>query len=296
MEAEAMRAAFGTPTSILRRWLLAVVCLAVLPGMAGAAVVAMVTDVVGSATISAGGKSVRAAIAGEIESDAQLDVAAGASVTALYLDSGVEYIFKGPSRAVLKTSAPDNVQGEQPQKRQPTTGVRLRVKPAGLSQGAMVMRSAGTAARIRMLSPVGSVVLETQPAFMWQELQAGIQYHIEISDDAGRMLYEAQVQGTTFQLPEALQLKQGLPYAWSVSARLPNGRKYFSMGEFRVASAEMRDQVRAASPTPGADVATRVTHALWLEQVGLRDDARKLWRLLAAERPTDETLRNLAER
>lgn len=40
----------------------------------------------------------------------------------------------------------------------------------------------------------------------------------------------------------------------------------------------------------------RAGDAVWLDQAGLKDDARKLWRLLAAERPEDARLRVFAVR
>ncbi len=45
---------------------------------------------------------------------------------------------------------------------------------------------------------------------------------------------------------------------------------------------------------PAAPVSERVAFAAWLEQMELRDEARKYWRALATERPDDEKLRVLA--
>jgi hypothetical protein len=41
-------------------------------------------------------------------------------------------------------------------------------------------------------------------------------------------------------------------------------------------------------------VSHRVAYAAWLEQMQLRDEARKYWKGLAAERPDDAKLRALA--
>jgi hypothetical protein len=37
-----------------------------------------------------------------------------------------------------------------------------------------------------------------------------------------------------------------------------------------------------------------VAYAAWLEQVELRDEARKYWKVLSTERPEDKKLRELA--
>ena len=85
-------------------------------------------------------------------------------------------------------------------------------------------------------------------------------------------------------------------YRWAVSTRLPDGRKYSSVGEFSVANAELRSQAAALRVAADAAVPARVAYAVWLDQAGLKDEARKLWRLLAAERPEDARLRVFAVR
>lgn len=42
-------------------------------------------------------------------------------------------------------------------------------------------------------------------------------------------------------------------------------------------------------------LASRVVHAAWLEQMKLKDEARKYWQAAAAERPDEPRLKTLAE-
>ena len=158
------------------------------------------------------------------------------------------------------------------------------------------MRSSQPGARIRLLSASGTRVLENQPELRWLEPHGGLTYQVEIADDTGRLLHEAQVAGAALRLPPGVQLKEGVSYSWAVSARLPDGRKYSSVGEFSVANAELRAQAGALRLAVDASVSSRVAFALWLDQAELKDDARKLWRMLAAERPEDERLKALAAR
>lgn len=266
----------------------------VLPTSAHSAVAAMVTDLQGKATITSAGKSREATILSDLEADARVQLDAGATLVALYLDSGEEYVFKGPALIVFALAQPEVINGAKPEKRSPSLGTGVRIKPVGLGQGALVMRSVPVSARIRLLSLSGTRVLETQPEFKWQEPQPGLKYQFEIADDTGRSLYEAQVDTASFKLPAGLQLKEGASYSWAVSTRLPDGRKYSSVGDFGVASAELRAQAMALRAEASAPVSSRVAYAMWLDQVDLKDEARKYWRVLSEERPDDTQLRALA--
>ena len=91
-----------------------------------------------------------------------------------------------------------------------------------------------------------------------------------------------------------MQLREGVGYTWEVSARAPDNRRYVSAGDFSLASAELRAQAEALRPPAGSPVSQRVAFATWLEQMELRDEARKYWRTLSAERPEDDKLKALA--
>ena len=264
---------------------------------AAEAAVAMITDLQGKAVIADAGKSREATILAELEAGAQVQLNSGATLVVLYLDAGDEYVFKGPAQVVFKSGQPEVVKGAQPEKRVTSLGTRgkdIRIKPVGMAQGAIVMRSARPAARIRLLSLSGTRTLEIQPEFRWQEAQPGIKYQFEINDDIGRTFYEAQVATTSFKLPSNVQLKDGMPYTWEVSARLADGRKYSSAGDFSMASAALRAQADALRPAASAPLSSRVAYAAWLDQMELKDEARKYWRALATERPEDVRLKALA--
>ena len=261
------------------------------------AALALVTDLQGKATIADGGKSREATILAELDAGAQVQLNPGATLVVLYLDAGDEYVFKGPAQVVFKSGQPEVVKGARPEKRiaSMVAGRKdIRIKPVAMAQGAMVMRSARPAARIRLLSLSATRTLEIQPEFRWQEAQPGIKYQFEINDDIGRTFYEAQVATTSFKLPSNVQLKEGVSYTWEVSARLADGRKYSSAGDFSMASAALRAQADALRPAASAPLSSRVAYAAWLDQMELKDEARKYWRALATERPEDVRLKALA--
>lgn len=81
-----------------------------------------------------------------------------------------------------------------------------------------------------------------------------------------------------------------------MSGRAPDGRKYIGRGEFGVASVPLRAQVTAAKGHTDASISSQVALALWLERQELRDEARKVWRELARQRPEQAQLKTMAER
>ena len=269
-----------------------------MPAMVYGAGVAIVTDLQGKATVTADGRPRELTILAEIDTGAQVQLAAGATLVALYLDAGDEYAFKGPAAIVFKAAQPDVTSGARPDKRGSALGKggnAIKIKPVGVAQGAMVMRGFRTGARIQLLNLHKTRTLETQPEFRWQALQPGVKYHFEITDDTGRTVQEVDVDSPAFKLPAGIPLKEGVTYTWEVSARLPDGRKYSSSADFAVAPADVRAQANTLRPAASAPLSTRIAYAAWLDQMELKDEARKYWKAAAAERPDDPRLKSLAE-
>ena len=67
-----------------------------------------------------------------------------------------------------------------------------------------------------------------------------------------------------------------------------------SAGDFSIAPVELRARADTLRPAPNASVSERVAFAAWLEQMELRDEARKYWKALVAEWPEDNKLKSLA--
>jgi len=253
--------------------------------------VAMVTDVSGRVT-GAGAVTILT----EIAVDASLRLDAGSRLVAIYLKSGDEYTFTGPAQVQFRAVEPRVIQGARAQKKASPLGKggNVTIKPMGVAQAAYVMRSGRTTARIKLLTLSGTKSLESSPEFRWQELEAGVAYRFELTDDTGKSLHVATVTGSGFRLPSSVQLREGVGYTWEVSARTPEKRRYVSAGDFSLASADLRTQAESLRPADGAPVSERVAYAAWLENAELRDEARRYWRALAKERPEDEKLKALA--
>jgi hypothetical protein len=260
--------------------------------------VAMVTDLQGKATLSSGGTTRDLTICAELDTVAKVQLAAGATLVLLYLDAGDEYVFKGPSTIEFKPGAPEVSSGARPEKRSLSLGKDgkdIRIKPVGITQGAMVMRSVRPVARIQLLTLNKTRTLDRSPEFRWSTLQSGLKYGFELSDETGRRVFETKVDATSLRLPASVQIKEGVPYTWEVTAHLPDGRKYASSADFAIAGADLRAQAESLRPPANAPLSTRIAYAAWLNGAELKDEARRYWKETAAERPDDTRLKALAE-
>lgn len=269
--------------------------LTLVPLLSQATAMAVVTDFQGRSTITTAGRSVDAAILSDIQPGAQAQLAANASLVVLYLADGSEYQIKGPAQVLFRADRPEVSQGAPAVRRPAPAAGSLRIKAAAVGQGAIVMRSLGST-RIRLVSGNGTLVLDAQPELSWVAPAPDLRYSLDVADDMGRSLLTAEVAATAFQLPAALGLRDGSTYTWEVSGRGPDGRKYSGRGEFGVATAPLRLQVSAAKGLADAVMSSQVALALWLEQQELRDEARKVWRELARQRPNEAQLKAMAER
>ena len=72
------------------------------------------------------------------------------------------------------------------------------------------------------------------------------------------------------------------------------GRTASAETKFSVLATAQAKALEAARPKSGDSFSTRLLYAARLQAEGLNADARRLWRTLAAERPEDENLKQLA--
>jgi hypothetical protein len=252
----------------------------------------MVTDVAGR-VVGQG----PVAILSEIPADARVQIDAGASLVVIYLRSGDEYSFSGPAQVQFRPAEPLVLSGAPARKKASAlaqTG-KIAVPTANVAQAAYVLRGNKPTARIQLLSLSGTRTLETRPEFRWQEIAPGMRYHFELTDDAGKSVYQAEVSGGAYRLPASIRLQEGVSYTWQISTRAGNTASYSSAGDFSLASVDLRTEAAKLRPRDGASVSERVAFAAWLEQVELKDEAHKYWKTLAAERPDATRLKALAE-
>ncbi len=266
-----------------------------LSGGAGAEPVAMVTDIVGKASVLMAGKTRDVTLLTEVGAGSQLQLHAGTTLIALYLGAGIEYVFRGPALLTIRETAPEMASGAPPETRSPAIGKVVRVKPARLVQAVVLMRSLSDNSRIRLLNFDQTQALDRTIEFRWQGPAEGLTYQVKLVDESGQMLHQGAAPSTIYLVPSELTLQDGAAFQWTVSTVLSGARQTSTVGNFRVATSALRAQMEAIRPSAAAPVSERVAFATWLEQVELKDEARKVWRVLAVERPDDPQLQRLAQ-
>lgn len=259
--------------------------------------VAMVTDLQGRVTLAASSGGPGLSILSELKQDARLRLEGGAHVTVVYLDSGQEYQLSGPAEVQFGVGKPQSISGTAPSKRGAAltrSRETIRIHPVQVTQGALVMRAIDPDRKLRMTSLSDTTTLEPRPLFQWQSPEQGLQYEIVLLDDTGKALFDISASESPARLPDGVSLQPGIDYTWVVSAEGADEKSYTSAGDFKLASTELRLQVERLRPAVDAPLSERIVFATWLEQMNLRDEARKFWKTIAADHKDDERLKVLA--
>ncbi|MEP6679450.1 MAG: hypothetical protein ABJB78_09130 [Betaproteobacteria bacterium] len=249
--------------------------------LATAAPVALVTDVVGTATQR--GAPLR--LLAELEPGSEVSVADGGRVVVFYLADGAEWTLAGRGQFRLAPRAPRPQHGAPAPQRQPVAtplaGVRLRTDRA--VQGGFQMR--GGSDRAALGAPVDEALLDGDVEFSWEPAGAGTLYRFELVDAAGSRIHLVETRERALRLPAGVALAPGTAYVWAVSGRDPDlPQPFYRAAGFRVADAATRTRLRAARPPADAPFAERALYVAVLEDAGVKAAARALRTALAAER------------
>jgi len=274
----------------LLRCLLLLACAALAPAAAQSPDgPGLVLDVQGAATIDGRGK---AAILAGLAPGTEVSLAPGARMVVLDNASGRQYELAGPGAFRWSGGRMEVVRPGQLAMREPTAPAfrDVRVRTSRLAQASIAMRGNGDDGAVQLGFPVATWLTERPDAFRWTAVSDATGYRFALTDGTGRALHEARVKVNTVELPAGVVLDPGRTYGWQVIADLADGKSVEGWTEFGVASPELRARIERARPAAGASFGDRVIHALLLEELGAREEARRLWAALSAERPGDADL------
>lgn len=278
---------------LLRRFFVSVAMLAasflVVPSASAAEAVAMVTDRQGKVQIVEGARARPLALLDYLRPDTELKLGRGASVTLVYFTSGTQYVLAGEGGARIQADKPAP-QGKATVSSSATRqGALVANARKETAQGALVMKTAPQP--IWGLSPADGKILEQRPVFRWESKRVKPPYRVTLNDASGTRVAEGEVKkGTSYALSANVTLHDGVRYTWRVEGRVGKAMEG-SEASFEIATAAEREQINQARPAAGASFSERVTYATILDGMGFRDDARKVWRQLSAERKGDIRLR-----
>lgn len=248
--------------------------------------VALVTDLTGKAVVLDKSGKHAVSILFRIDPNTKVRLDDNARMVVLYVRSNQEYEIQGPSTVRFKTIQPESIEGSKPSKRNILFGAEsksVRIDLVTVAQAAMVMRGSEPA-----------LMLETHPEFHWKPAQPYPEYQFVLNDETGDVLLQTVVKGDSYKLASTVNLDDKRMYAWRITALPQNKESYSVSGSFRIASAELRRMVESMRPRETAPPSEYVAFAIWLEQMKLKDEARKYWRMAAAKRPEAPQLADMA--
>ena len=270
----------------------------VAPPIAAAQPVAMVTDLSGTAELTAGGQTSACEILSHLSVGDRVRLADGGSLTLVYFDSSQEYAFKGPAELSIGAGAPKVASGDAPRARRQQLAQQTSLSPEavqGYRQTSLVLRGESRS-RLQLLTPRNTSIVETHPVFRWEPIAENAHYRFVLTNDVGRTLVEALIASPEFRLGAEVPMEPGAFYTWQVEATLASGATYTSSADFIVLTDDERGKVESLRPEASASFTERLIYAQFLEQMDLVEEARSYWKALAAERPGSSLLRARSER
>jgi hypothetical protein len=237
--------------------------------------VALATEVTGLAETRVADATVAVSLLSEFAAGSRIALKKDARLTILFYASGVAYVLTGPALVRFTDGGLEALSGNEPKRIAAVTGRNgkpLELRPSRLTQAGMVAR--GVIRPIAARNPVGTVTLESRPAFAWVGVEPRLSYRFLLRDMNDSTVAAGDVAENSYQLPAGLRLTPGKRYRWTVRARTMDGTEYLLDRTFSVADHALRTELENFRPADHATPTSHIAFALWLEQVGLQDEAR----------------------
>ena len=268
----------------------------ILPFLAFAEPVAMVTDMKGSAW-HGGDKALPINMLHYFEAPTLVRLGPNSTLTVTYFANSVQYSFKGPALLTIEAASPRVSEGTPAETRRvgpekAIGGGLTKDQWRRLQQAAIVMRS--TRAAFLAIAPNQTMVLSTRVEFSWTPAEGATAYRVTFSDDNDATLVEMETTATAVALPVSVRLVRGRTYRWKVEAvGVPD--PLIAFASFATASVEMEQRMAQLRPIESADLAAQVYYATLLDIEGFTFDARAEWRRLARMFPDERAIQRRAQ-
>lgn len=253
---------------------------------AQAAGIAFVTNVKGEARAD----SAKLVLMGELNRGQKIGCAAECTIGIMFLQSGKEFVVKGPGEYLVGDNDVTASIGVPPAVRDTPWRISSQtlVQVAQTSSASVRMRSLGSPkteekpVAERLLYPVQTKVASLQPTFGWAAAGAKGPYDFELTGpEGGKPLLKGKALVNNLKLPGSVKLLPDTEYNWSVSA----GGKTLGFGSFTTLPAASLDLAQQRKPDGKAQFSDWLLYALMLHELGAIHDAQEIWVKLSKERP-----------
>jgi hypothetical protein len=272
------------------------VCVLLASAAAQAAGIAFVTNIKGGATAD----SAKLMLMSELNRGQRIGCAAECTVGIMFLQSGKEFVVKGPGEYLVGENEVTAKIGVPPTMRDTPWRVSSQTvaQTAQTSSASVRMRGVGNMRPEeklpveRLLYPLQTKVLNLQPVFRWASANAKGPFEFELlASDGGKSLFKAKVAATTIKLPGNIKLLPDAEYNWTVRA----AAAALGSGSFKTLPMQSLDLAQKRKPKNKAQFSDWLLYALTLHELGAVQDAQEIWGKLAADRPDLPELAALAK-
>jgi hypothetical protein len=274
------------------RILLAAVAVACLSAQAADGI-AFITNLKGEVAVDG---TQRPTLMSELAKGQKIAVGKESQLAVMYIQSGREYVLKGPGDYTVGEREIASGSGVPPAVRE--TGWRANsqvlVKVAQTSSASIRMRSmapAKPAAKARLDFPTQGAIATLQPTLRWTtpDDKAPCELVIAVAGREDKPFVKAKVTGTSHRV--TARLKPDTEYAWSVSV----DGKEIGAARFRTLPAAVIQDAEKRRPGDKAEFSDRLLYALLLQEIGAVQEAQEAWGKLAQERTDLPELAGLAK-
>lgn len=267
--------------------------------------IAFITDVKGAATHDAN----KAGLMAELKKGARLGCASTCEVGVMYLQSGKEFVLKGPGDFVVGDSEVVAKIGPPPKVRETewkVSGKTVNALSQATSSASIRMRSIGADSSLvkpdaappaeRLLYPTKTTVATLQPAFRWASASEKGPFEFELKSNASpaKNVYKSKATSANLKLPNNMKLQPDAEYVWTVkTTAAPATKDAKSSGAgveigsstFKTLPAHSLALTQKRKPIDKAEFSDWLLYALTLQELGAQQDAAEVFARLAKERP-----------
>jgi hypothetical protein len=244
--------------------------------------VAFITNLKGEVYVDG---AARPLLMSELAKGRRIAVGKESQVAVMYIQSGKEYVLKGPGDYTVGEREISSALGIPPPARETPwrTSNEVIVKVSQSSAASIRMRSmapAKAAPKASLDFPVRGSVTQLQPTLRWTLPDAGSKADVVLAV-AGREdkpLAKASVAASSHRFP--LKLQPDTEYSWSVSV----DGKEIGAARFRTLPAASIQSAEKRRPPEKAEFTDRLMYALLLQEMGAVQEAQEAWGRLAQER------------
>lgn len=216
-----------------------------------------------------------------LEDGTQVVLGASALIKLVYFAAASEKTVNGPTTFNV-SSAPPAGGDSRDLSIVKDTGL---VPSDRLAQASVVMRSMN--ATLKGLSPKSGRVLDPPSTLAWKPLKGAATYKVTIEDEVGDVVYRADIAEPPATVPDApSRFKRGEYYEWRVET-VVSQRQYRGRGNFELVDNTVRQRVSELETRTASDRTAALLYGVILEELELRQDARRWWATLRDRYPND---------